>query len=88
MSDKTDGQLSREDLPILKKLVDNQAYQEWLSQRALACILTWYENHQEKEELMRWLDRADYSKVPVSFRKQLMDYYLEVGKVEEAFFGV
>ena len=88
LSDKTDGQLSREDLPILKKLVDNQAYQEWLSQRALACILTWYENHQEKEELMRWLDRADYSKVPVSFRKQLMDYYLEVGKVEEAFFGV
>ena len=42
----------------------------------------------EKEELARWLDRVDYSNVEADFRKTLMDFYMEVGMIENAFFGI
>ena len=42
----------------------------------------------KSEALARWLGKIDYSNISVEFRKTLMDYYMEVGMMEEAFFGI
>ena len=51
-------------------------------------LLKYFGDHQEKEELVRWLMRTDYKDISQGFRKQLMDYYMEAGMLENAFFGV
>lgn len=87
LSDKVDGKLTGKELSIFKKIAFNEDYLPWMRSRALESLLRYYENHQDKKELARLLDRTDYSDVSPGFRKQLMDYYLEVGMTENAFFG-
>ena len=75
-------------MEILKKIAFHEDYQPWLKNRAVEQLLLYYQKHQEKEELARWLDRVDYSNVEADFRKTLMDFFMEVGMIENAFFGI
>ena len=88
LSDKIDGELKGEDMPILQKIAFHEDYQPWIKCRAVERMLLYYQQHQEKESLARWLDRVDYSNVTPEFRKTLMDFYMEVGMTENAFFGI
>ena len=88
LTDRLDGELKEEDMEILKKIAFHEDYQPWLKNRAVEQLLLYYQKHQEKEELARWLDRVDYSNVEADFRKTLMDFYMEVGMIENAFFGI
>ena len=88
LTDRLDGELKEEDMEILKKIAFHEDYQLWLKNRAVEQLLLYYQKHQEKEELARWLDRVDYSNVEADFRKTLMDFYMEVGMIENAFFGI
>lgn len=87
LSDKVDGTLTEKELPILQRIAFNQDYCPWMQARALERLLGYYENHQNKKELSRWLEKTDYSNISPGFRKRLMDYYMEVGMTENAFFG-
>ena len=88
LSDRMDGELTEQDMTILQKIAFHDTYQPWIKARAVENMLTWYENHQNKQELSRWLERVDYTNVSPGFRKSLMDYYMEVGMIENAFFGI
>lgn len=77
-----------EDVPVLERILEEPEYKDWIRIQAAQKLLTWHENHQNKEELAHWLERMDYSDISPSFRKTLMDYYMEVGMIEKAFFGV
>ena len=88
LSDRMDGELKEQDMAILQKIAFHDAYRPWIRARAVERMLTWYENHQNKPELSRWLERVDYTNVSPEFRKSLMDYYMEVGMTENAFFGI
>lgn len=83
-----DGSPGKEDLAVLHKLAFNKDYLPWMQERSLEKLLIYYENHQNKKELERWLERTDYSNISPAFRKQLMDYYMEVGMIENAYFGI
>ncbi len=88
LSDKIGGDLKAEDMPILQKIAFHEDYQPWIRRQAAEEMLLYYQKHQEKEALAKWLDRIDYSNVTAGFRKTLMDYYMEVGMIENAFFGI
>lgn len=88
LSDRIDKEIKAEDLPILQKIAFHEEYQPWIKARAIEKLLDYDERHQNKEELTRWLERIDYSHVSGSFRKRLMDYYMEVGMTENAYFGI
>ena len=88
LSDRLDEELKEEDMPILKKIIFHEEYAPWLKQKAAEQLLLYYQKHQQKEELARWLERIDYSSVTAAFRKTLMDFYMEVGMIENAFFGI
>ena len=60
----------------------------WMQVEAVEKMLVYYENHQDKRNLARWLGKIDYSNISTEFRKTLMDYYMEVGMMEDAFFGI
>lgn len=87
-SDKVEGEVQEDVLPVLQKIAFREEYKPWIKARALEKLLVYYEGHQKKEELARWLERVDYSNVSAGFRKRLMDFYLEVGMIEHAFFGI
>lgn len=88
LSDKIDGEIKVEDMVIMQKIAFHEDYQPWLKCRAVEQMLLYYQKHQQKEALARWLDRVDYSNVTADFRKTLMDFYMEVGMIENAFFGI
>ena len=87
-SECLERKLTAEDVPVLERILAEQEYKEWIRIEVAEKLLTWYENHQNKEELAGWLSKVDYSSISPSFRKTLMDYYMEVGMIENAFFGV
>ena len=87
-SGKIDGPITEEDTEILKKIVFNADYVSWMQVRALEKLLVYYENHQNKAELARWLEKVDYSHISEGFQKTLMDYYMEIGMTENTFFGI
>lgn len=88
LSDRIDEDLKEKDMAILQRIAFHEEYQPWLRKKAVEQMLLYYQKHQEKEELARWLDRVDYSNVTPDFRKTLMDFYMEVGMIENAFFGI
>lgn len=88
MTDRVCGAMEEKDLPVMKRIVFHEDYQPWIKERILEKLLTYYENHQKKTELENWLERTDYSSVSTDFRKTLMDYYMEVGMIENAYFGI
>lgn len=88
LSYKVDGDIRESDLPVLQKVAFQDGYQPWIRMRAAEKLLIYYEGHQRKEELAIWLERMDYSNVSAGFRKRLMDFYMEVGMMEEAYFGI
>ena len=75
-------------VPVLERIAFHEEYQEWIRIRAVEKLLTFYENHQQKDELSRWLSKVDYSNISPAYRKRLMDYYMEVGMIENTFFGI
>lgn len=75
-------------VPVLQQLTFNDDFVRWIQTEAVEKLLVYYENHQEKRSLARWLGKIDYSNISTEFRKTLMDYYMEVGMMEEAFFGI
>ena len=83
-----DEYVEADELMILKRIVFNSDYAEWMQKRSMEQLLIYYENHQNKEELVKWLDRIDYSNITPTFRKTIMDYYIEAGMLENAYFGV
>ncbi len=87
LSGKVGGNAGEGDLIILQRIIENDDYLPWIRQQALAQLLTYYDKHQKKQELARWLARADYTNVPDDFCKNLMDYYMQAGMTENAFFG-
>ncbi len=87
-SGKMKETIREETLPVLRRIVFNDDFTEWMQREAMEKLLVYYENHQEKEKLSRWLEKTDYSRISDSFRKTLMDYYMEVGMMENAFFGI
>ena len=87
-SDEIDGSIKEKDLPFVKKVAWNENLQPWIKGRALEKLLVYYENHQDKKELARCLERTDYADVSCNFRKTLMDYYMETGMIENAYFGI
>lgn len=87
LSDKVDGPVSAGDLPVFKKIAFNEDYRPFMRSRAIEKLLKYYGDHQQKEELARWLTRTAYTDISPGFRKQLMDYYMETGMLENAFFG-
>ena len=87
-SECLEGKIGAEDVQVLERILNEPDYKDWIRVRAAEKLLTWYENHQNKEELARWLEQIDYSGISPAFRKTLMDYYMEVGMTERAFFGV
>ncbi len=88
LSDRVDETITEQEIPVLQKIAFNQEYCQWMQWRALEKLLVYYGNHQNKKELSRWLEKTDYSNISPAFRKRLMDYYLEVGMTENAFFGI
>lgn len=88
LSDKVDEPVTAEELPVLRNIAFNEDYQPWMQSRALEKLLKYYEDHQDKKELTRWLEKTDYSGISPGFRKKLMDYYMEAGMTENAFFGI
>ena len=78
----------QEDLPVLERIAFHKEYLPWMQERALEKLLVYHENHQNKTELSRWLERTDYFKISPAFRKHLMDFYMEVGMIENAYFGI
>ena len=87
-SEKMEDTIKEDAVPVLKQLTFNEDFVRWIQTEAVEKLLTYYENHQEKRSLARWLGRIDYSNISIEFRKTLMDYYMEVGMMEEAFFGI
>lgn len=88
LSDVIDGELKEKDLPLVKRIAWNENLQPWIKGQALEKMLVYYENHQNKKELARCLERTDYSDISSSFQKRLMDYYMEAGMIENAYFGI
>ena len=89
MESKKMNENIREDaIAVLQQLAFNDDFVKWVQTEAVEKLLTYYENHQEKRNLARWLGKIDYSNISTEFRKTLMDYYMEVGMMEEAFFGI
>ena len=80
--------IKEDGIAVLQQLTFNDDFVRWIQTEAVEKLLTYYENHQEKRSLARWLGKIDYSNISVEFRKTLMDYYMEVGMMEEAFFGI
>ena len=87
-SEKIEETIREETLLILQKIIFNDDFTRWMQTETLEKLLTYYENHQDKRNLARWLEKIDYSNISADFRKTLMDYYMEVGMMEEAFFGI
>ncbi|MBR0381157.1 MAG: hypothetical protein IJH71_01805 [Eubacterium sp.] len=87
-SDLVDENIKADDLAVLERIAFNEEYEEWIRIRAVEKLLTFYENHQQKDELSRWLSKVDYSNISSGYRKRLMDYYMEVGMIENTFFGI
>ena len=87
-SEKMKESIKEDTIAILQQLTFNDDFVKWIQTEAVEKLLTYYENHQEKRSLARWLGKIDYSNISTEFRKTLMDYYMEVGMMEEAFFGI
>lgn len=87
-SEKMKDTIKEDAVPVLKQLAFNDDFIKWIQVEAVEKLLTYYENHQEKRSLARWLGRIDYSNISTEYRKTLMDYYMEVGMMEDAFFGI
>ena len=80
--------IKEQTLPVLQRIVFNDDFTRWMQVEAVEKMLVYYENHQDKRNLARWLGKIDYSNISTEFRKTLMDYYMEVGMMEDAFFGI
>lgn len=87
-SEKMNENIREDAIVVLQQLAFNDDFVKWVQTEAVEKLLTYYENHQEKRNLARWLGKIDYSNISTEFRKTLMDYYMEVGMMEEAFFGI
>ncbi|MCI6857987.1 MAG: DUF5717 family protein [Eubacterium sp.] len=74
-------------LPVLQRIVFNEDFTYEMRQQFMEKLLMYYESHQLKRELSHWLEKIDYSSTSPDFKKTLMDYYMEVGMMENAFFG-
>ena len=85
-SEKMNEGIKEDGIAVLQQLTFNDDFVRWIQTEAVEKLLTYYENHQEKRSLARWLGKIDYSNISVEFRKTLMDYYMEVGMM--AFFGI
>lgn len=87
-SGKMEESIKEQTLPVLHRIVFNDDFTRWMQVEAVEKMLVYYENHQDKRNLARWLGKIDYSNISTEFRKTLMDYYMEVGMMEDAFFGI
>ena len=87
-SGKMEENIKEQTLPVLQRIVFNDDFTRWMQVEAVEKMLVYYENHQDKRNLARWLGKIDYSNISTEFRKTLMDYYMEVGMMEDAFFGI
>lgn len=87
-SEKMKESIKEDTIAVLQQLTFNDDFVKWIQTEAVEKLLTYYENHQEKRSLARWLGKIDYSNISTEFRKTLMDYYMEVGMMEDAFFGI
>ena len=87
-SGKIEENIKEQTLPVLQRIVFNDDFTRWMQVEAVEKMLVYYENHQDKRNLARWLGKIDYSNISTEFRKTLMDYYMEVGMMEDAFFGI
>ena len=87
-SGKMEENIKEQTLPVLQRIVFNDDFTRWMQVEAVEKMLVYYENHQNKRNLARWLGKIDYSNISTEFRKTLMDYYMEVGMMEDAFFGI
>ena len=87
-SGKMEENIKEQTLPVLQRIVFNDDFTRWMQVEAVEKMLIYYENHQDKRNLARWLGKIDYSNISTEFRKTLMDYYMEVGMMEDAFFGI
>ncbi len=88
LSGRIDAKMTENELKVAQKVIGNQDYKDWIRLEAIEHLLTYYSNHQKKQELDQWIDRVSYEHVARGFRKRLLDYYMEVGRLESAFFGV
>ena len=88
LSGKITDFLGVEEVRTAQKVIGNPDYKDWIRIYAIEQLLTYYGNHQKKQELDQWIERVNYEEVARGFRKRLLDYYMEVGRLESAFFGV
>ncbi|MDO4976487.1 MAG: DUF5717 family protein [Eubacteriales bacterium] len=88
LSARIDERMAEDEVKIAQKVVNANEYKPWIRVYALEQLLTYYSNHQKKDDLDQWLDRVNYEEIDRKFRKRLIDYYMEVGRLESAFYGV
>ncbi len=88
LSGELDGDKSDRAVAVMQKVAFRDGYQPWIRARAAENLLLYYEQHGQKNELTRWLERVDYDLVSAEFRKQLMTLYMETGLIEKAFSGI
>ena len=67
LSDKVDGPVTARELPVLRNIAFNEDYLPWMQSRALEKLLKYYEDHQDKKELARWLEKKYPSERPITF---------------------
>ena len=80
--------MGENEVGIAQKVINSPEYKDWIRIYAMERLLIYYGNHQRKEELDQWIERVNYEEVDQNFRKRLLDYYMEVGRLESAFYGV
>ena len=88
LSGQIDEHLGETEARIAQKVIQSEEYKDWIRIYAMEQLLIYYGNHQKKSELDEWIGQVNYEEVAVGFRKKLLDYYMEVGRLESAFFGV
>lgn len=88
LSGRISDHMNEEEIKIAQKVIDHAEYQDWIRTYAIEQLLIYYSKHQKKDDLDEWIGRVNYEEVAQDFRKKLIDYYMEVGRLEAAFFGV
>ncbi len=87
-SEKLDETIEEEALDMAKKIYSDNSYASWIRESAIEALLLYYGNHNDMEQLKKWLERTDYSAITTAFREKLIEYYLQTGLIENAFFGI
>ncbi len=80
--------IEEETLYLAKKIYGDNRYEGWLKERAIESLLLYYSNHNDIENLKKWLERTDYFAITDQFREKLMRYYIATDMIENAFFGI